>query len=621
MNPSFQIGNYRPIYLWAGSGTIRMNRLKFMDYPVDEEVHRQAHTLPIARVVVDDIYANWVHLTYDWGFPPEIEIEDWEDFRKAAEVYHQAGSPVFAYIQSSNCVYDGTFKDKDWYARDPRGRRVYYYSGRYMVDWTHPEWIQHLKDMIQGALERGADGIFFDNLWYGQQPTGLMGAWLGGAGCYCPRCQSLYQSEMGRKIPEKILPHEGDVADYLRWRAGRVTATLQELADFAHSLKPDAPVGANDFDVVMRNSYLIYGLDVEALAKIQDVVMVENFALPSWKPEPKPRLSNNALTIRNTREFVRDQAHLNVLSYDVGIGFDPVYPARRHQQAIAEAAACGVSMTVKGTEYNDGSRMTLLTDPAYRSQQIAIGDYHRWLFEHQEIFENRTNAAQVGLIHPGDDLWRDWMRLSPIYFGAGQVLTWAGIPWRVLRSGDSFEDVKVILTFFQDKSELDVQSGSVPIINVPDLPGWNWKKSSLAARGGVWHDVLESVGLGLMRAYHSSRIARQVMDKLNMAKLILQTGHFNLPEKDVCGTLLEALSLEIFPKLESDQPVLMEVWNKQGKQQVHLVNYDDEPQEVTLKFNQAVSVNLVSPDRKDIQVFKGNQITFMLDIYTIVFLE
>ena len=34
---------HRPVYLWAGPGTVRMNRLKFMGARVDEEVHREAH--------------------------------------------------------------------------------------------------------------------------------------------------------------------------------------------------------------------------------------------------------------------------------------------------------------------------------------------------------------------------------------------------------------------------------------------------------------------------------------------------------------------------------------------------------------------------------------------------
>lgn len=87
-----------------------MNRVKFMNYPVDEAAHQAVHEAPT------------------WGFPPEVEAEDWESLRQAAEHYHKLGSPVFAYVQSSNCVYGGSFVDKDWYARDAKGRKVYYYS-------------------------------------------------------------------------------------------------------------------------------------------------------------------------------------------------------------------------------------------------------------------------------------------------------------------------------------------------------------------------------------------------------------------------------------------------------------------------------------------------------------
>ncbi len=43
INP-FDIGNHRPVYLWAGPGTVRMNQLKFIDAPVDVFVHEEAHT-------------------------------------------------------------------------------------------------------------------------------------------------------------------------------------------------------------------------------------------------------------------------------------------------------------------------------------------------------------------------------------------------------------------------------------------------------------------------------------------------------------------------------------------------------------------------------------------------
>ena len=621
MKKSFQIGAYRPIYLWAGPGTIRMNKVKFMGYPVDEGIHMEAHTYPAAKLVVDELHSNWVHLMYNWGFPPEIEQEDWEDFRKAATAYHEAGSPVFAYIQTSNCVYSGSFVEKDWYACSASGQKIYYYAGRYMVDWMHPDWIEHLKFLIQGAIDRGADGIFFDNLWYGEEPNSLMRAWLGGAGCYCQRCQQLYQNETGHTIPRKILPERDEVADYLRWRAARVTSMMQELADYIHQLKPGTPISANDFDVTMRNSFLISGIDVEALAEIQDVIMVENFALPSWNEGSRPRLANNALTIRNTREFVRDQAHLNVLSYDVGIGFDPVYPPRRHQQGIAEAAACGASMTIKGTEYNDGKQMTLLTDRAYQLQHDAIGNYHRWLEQHKDIFLDRKNLATVGLLHPGDDLWRFWMELTSVYHGAGQTLTRAGIPWRVVRSLENAKEVSVLLTFSPNKSLSSDLCPGVTCIHVPSLPGWAWKKQSLAAKGGFFHNLVESVALALLRAYHGSKPARWVMDQLNMAKLVTQTSLFNLPERDAMMSLLNALPDSINPRVEAQRPVLIETWQKLEQVQVHLVNYGPLKQEVQLMFNKPVRAKVISPDADRLMELEGRNLRFKVDIYSILLID
>ncbi|MFN2305251.1 MAG: putative glycoside hydrolase [Anaerolineales bacterium] len=621
MKTQFVIGKYRPIYLWAGPGTIRMNKIKFMDYPVDEVTHSQAHTSDVAQLVVDEMNANWIHLMYDWGFPPEIELEDWEDFRKAAVVYHQAGSPVFAYIQTSNCVFDGSFRQKNWYALDRKGKKIFYYSGRYMVDWTHPEWIQHLKDMVKGAIERGADGIFFDNPWYGEQPNDLMGAWLGGAGCYCERCQNLFTEETGHRIPEKILPDHNEVATYLRWRADQVTQTLHVLADYARSLKPNTPISVNDYDVTMRNSYLIYGIDVEALARVQDVVMVENFALPKWQNEPYARLLNNALTIRNLREFVGQHAHLNVLSYDVGIGFDPVYPPRRHQQGIGEAAACGTSMTIKGTEYNDGNCMTLLTDPRYHAQHTAIGAYHHWLEDHQEVFQDRTNLAPIGLLHPEADLWRNWMEMAAVYYGAGQVLTWAGLPWRVIREGADLGAVSTLFTFTPSQRDFASQSDTVKQIHVPDLPGWAWRKPSLVARGGVWHTLVESLGLFLLHSYHSSKFARRLMDHLNLAKAVTQTALFNLPKKKVMEVLLAALPEEVYPRVFATSPVLMEVWEKAGKRQVHLLNYGQKPQKITLQFAESIRAQVLSPDNKAQYQVQGQQIQLLLDIYSILLLD
>jgi hypothetical protein len=396
---------------------------------------------------------------------------------------------------------------------------------------------------------------------------------------------------------------------------------MQDLADTVHSLKPDAPISANDYDVTMRNSYLIYGIDVEALAKIQDIIMVENFALPRWDSTPKPRLANNALTIRNTRELVGDQAHLNVLSYDVGIGFDPVYPPRRHQQGIAEAAACGASMTIKGTEYNDGKQMTLLTESTYHAQHQAIGAYHDWLEANQGLYQNLKNAAPIALLYPGEALWQDWMSLAPIYYGVGQALTVLGMPWRVIREGDDGDDLQAVLTFTDTQRDFHLTGHEHMQIHVPELPGWAWRDPSIVARGGFLYSLVENLGLFLLRSYHSNKFTRKVMDSLNMAKLVTQTLLFNLPNPEMINCLADSLPVEIFPRVSSQEPVLIESWHTGAQRQVHLMNYAKIPQEIRVHFGSEVSARVISPDHQETMTLTGESLSFLLDIYSVLLID
>ena len=86
----------------------------------------------------------------------------------------------------------------------------------------------------------------------------------------------------------------------------------------------------------------------------------------------KNELVNNAITIRTALALIGDTP-LTTDPYDKGIGFDTVYPPRRIQQGIAEAAACGTAMVVKGTEYVDQNGVfTLLTAQEFSAQRHAI---------------------------------------------------------------------------------------------------------------------------------------------------------------------------------------------------------------------------------------------------------
>jgi hypothetical protein len=613
----FRIGHYRPIYMWGGPGTIRMNRLKFMNQPVNEPAHHHPHTDDGARVVLDEMYCNWVHLMYNWGFPPEIEVEDWEDFRRAAEIYHQHGEKVFAYIQASNCVYDGSFKDIDWYARDPKGNKIFYYSGRYMCCLANPEWVAHLKRMIKGAIDRGADGIFFDNMWHGAMPLSLFGAWLGSAGCHCTRCQSEYKAASGNAIPREIDPEDSLVSDYLRYRSDQNTALIKELVEYANQCQPGTPASANDYVHFTQPTYIVYGQDIRDMAKIKEVTMIENFSLPRWDREERRRLANNALTIRHALAAMSEFAHLSVLSYDIGIGFDGVYAPRRYQQGIAEAAACGASMTIKGTEYFENGRHTVLTPVEFAPIQKVIGDYNHWLEANASLFTERRNLAPVGVLFPGERLWLNWPRLSSIYHGVAQTLTVNKIPWRVIYPGEDMEGVQVLLAFDDKSLNGPSEERSYLTINVFDLPGWQPEPPSLVARNRVVRSIVSWGAHALMDAYFSSKPVRVIFDGLGLPKIITQSTVFNLPPQSAQEALLSALPVALYPRVKSNDPLLVELWKRGEISQLHLVNYTDRSQSLEIEFGRRVSGNCLSPDGA-CSGFSGSEITIDLDIYNIL---
>ena len=617
----FAVGRHRPIYLWAGPGTIRMNRLKFMNAPVNEAVHLEAHTLTGATRVAQEAYCNWAYLTYDWGFPPEIEREDWEAFKKAVPVYHAADVRVFGYVQLSNYVDAGSYHKKEWYAVDPQGRPFYYYTGRYMACWQHPDWRDHLKQMVWGVVSAGADGVFLDNPWYGTQPRQFGGVWLGGAGCYCERCRAAYRDTTGLELPTELNPAgDENSRTYLRWRADQVTQTVAMLADYARSLNPQIVISMNDFDAVMRPSFVTYGIDLEALSEVQDVMMIEDFALPRWQPESDDapaRLINNALTVRVARALL-GETPLSVDPYDRGIGFDEVYPPRRFRQGIAEAAASGASMVVKGTEFvePDGA-FTLLTAEAYTPQREAIGALHRWLAQHAALYEDAENVAEVALFHPGDALWQRWTRVAAPFFGAAQTLTYARRPWRVVTAEDELAGLKVLLHVTPLPKDV-TRPLEMKTVNVLDLEGWDPPPAPYLARHPFNRRFTTRFIEAAFRAYFRYRWARRLIDRSGLPQNhFMQTPHFDLPTPDQQEALLNAVGARGYPRVDAEAPILVERWQRADQHQLHLVNYADAPQMVEVTFKRPIEGRLLAPYAEP-TTLEGECFEVPVDVYAVV---
>jgi len=487
-----------------------------------------------------------------------------------------------------------------------------------MTCWLHPEWLDHLRGMVKGVVEAGSEGVFFDNPWLGGAPIHFGGTWSGPGGCYCDRCQSAYQQDSGAKIPTNLDPVQDPASRrYLDWRAGLVTNTLATLSEYARSLNPQIFVSANDYDAVMQPSYVTHGIDLRALAQVQDVIMIEDFCLPRWKPgdaQNAPVLVNNAITIRTALALVGDTP-LSTDPYDKGIGFDDVYPPRRLQQGIVEAAACGAPMVVKGTEYVDSQGVfTLLTAEKYAPERAAVRQIHQWLQANAHLYQGRTNAARVGLLYPELGMRFQWDQLAPRYFGVCQTLTNAGIPWRVVTSGDSWDGLETVFTF----GNSDHPKGSQNIIHVPDLPGWSLPLPSYLARQRGLLEFISGFLAWYLRAYFRFRWARWITDKLGITQWFLQSPHFRLPSEEDQRTLLDAVGQILGPRVASSQaPVLIETWQQGSERQIHLVNYGDQPQHISLVLGKREKGEIISPDHENF-AFEGENLQFELDLYAIL---
>jgi hypothetical protein len=406
---------------------------------------------------------------------------------------------------------------------------------------------------------------------------------------------------------------------FLRWRAAQVTHLLRDLATYARELQPDTPISANDVDCVLKDSYVIYGIDLDALADVQDVTMIENFGLPRWDTKPVPGLTNNALQIRTAHAIVGKRAHLSILSYDVGIGFDPVYPVRRYRQGIAEAAACGVSMTTKGTEYYDGGKMTLLTASEFAPVTAALGDYHAWLEANAHMFAaDRLNVAPIGLLYPGESLWLDWPRLAPLFYGAGQALTLEGIPWRVVNRLESLNGLRAVLVFDEEaRTAVPDRAGATPIL-VPGLEHWRPPSPSLIGRSRLLRSIAASIYGAAATLYTRSRIAQRLMNWMGLPSVITQSSLYRAPSDAARMALASALPDDVYPRLRTRQPALIEVWRKQDQLQVHLVNYAAQPQEIRVQFPSPVAAQAISPDEGDGASYEGAAVDVPVDVYQIL---
>jgi hypothetical protein len=264
----------------------------------------------------------------------------------------------------------------------------------------------------------------------------------------------------------------------------------------------------------------------------------------------------------------------------------------------------------------ENGTFTLLTAGQFAPEREGIGQMHCWLAKCADLYQNRRNVAPVGLLYPDEGLWQSWHQVAPRYFGIGQALLAAGVPWRVVTAEDDWSGLDVLYCLDRAPVREPIPSG-LRIVSVSDLAGWEPPPPSFLARHKIARSAASWVAGRLFQTYFRSRLARRLVDGLGLVHFFWQTPLFRLPPAPTRQALVAELGKRPHPRVTAEAPVLVELWRQGDKLQLHLVNYASEPQPVKVDLGQSISGRAVSPDNPTVE-FTHRTLDVLLDVYTVI---
>jgi len=126
----------------------------------------------------------------------------------------------------------------------------------------------------------------------------------------------------------------------------------------------------------------------------------------------------------------------------------------------------------------------------------------------------------------------------------------------------------------------------------------------------------------LYRAYFDRRAVRRLFDRTHASQRLMQGGAeynplFRVLSADERAALSAALGDLAVPRVLATRPVLIEWWQQGEIDQLHLVNYADAPQDVTVELPWPVRARASSPDTGQVQTLEGRALRASLDVYAI----
>jgi hypothetical protein len=121
--------------------------------------------------LLDQAQINYVWLTWSVGYSWQDEAEQREQVRQFVAKLRKRGIRSAAYVCAVSMFWESMFRDEPrsvrWLTFDPQGVPFRYSGGkdplRFIADVSNPEWVELQKRRGGAAIDAGFDSLFFDN--------------------------------------------------------------------------------------------------------------------------------------------------------------------------------------------------------------------------------------------------------------------------------------------------------------------------------------------------------------------------------------------------------------------------------------------------------------------------
>ena len=326
------------------------------------------------------------------GFGMAAEMPEMEDARRAAGVAHRYGLKVDSYIQWNTLMYETFFAEepraKDWVQRDAEGRPIllpygFQQSFRYRPCFSNPNYLAYLKTIVRYAVQNvNTDFIHFDNFDLNPEPES----------CHCSYCTRGFREFLKKKYSPALrrerfgfdnvdyvnppiwnaenppssmeVIRDPVIQEWVAYRCHEMSEALRQMAEYAHSLKPEVAIEVNPHGITGANRAWEAGLDHAQFLKWTDAF---------WTEEPNnPALEEDGRLVTRIRSYKLARAFNNVLLS--GVSANPV--------ALAEDLAFNQTIGYAGEDPLDADTRKYIT--FYRN--------------HRELYVNTHDDSSVGVL-------------------------------------------------------------------------------------------------------------------------------------------------------------------------------------------------------------------------------